>query len=82
LVGWRRQCSEKVTVCGVAHILVRQGVVTAGVRQDIGLGFVHGALGEFMMGADVIEVGVAGDGEDRSFRQDGDLPPQADDAHA
>ena len=43
---------------------------------------VHGSLGELVMGADMIEMGMAGDGQNRSFGQEGDLLPQAYDAHA
>ena len=42
----------------------------------------HGPIGEFVMGADMVEMGVAGDGQNRPPGQDAELPSQADDAHA
>src|SRR5215216_1315780 len=61
----------------IRRIAVSQRPIIARVGQDRRFGYVHPAFFELMVAADMIEMRVAGDADQRSFRQKGHLAPQA-----
>lgn len=62
----------------VANIGARQGVVAVRRGEDLRLGRMRQALGEFVVAGDMVEVGVAGHRQQRSFGEPGQLLAQAD----
>ncbi len=52
----------------IGRIAVGQGGFIARIGEDVRLGPMHAAVGELVMAADVIEVGVARDADDRPSR--------------
>lgn len=66
----------------VADVCIGQGRCSCGVGEDVGFGRVYQALGELVVPGDVVEVGVAGHGEQRSVGEPGQLLAQADHAGA
>lgn len=66
----------------VADIGIGQGRRSCGAGEDVGFGWVYQAFGELVMPGDVVEVGVAGHGEQWPVGEPGQLLAQADHARA
>lgn len=66
----------------VADVGIGQGRCSRGVGEDVGFGRVYQAFGELVVPGDVVEVGVAGDGEQWPVGEPGQLLAQADHARA
>ena len=62
----------------VGGVAVGERRLVARVGQDVGFGGMHAAIREFVVAADMIEMGVAGDADYLLFGDQRHMPAQAD----